>query len=167
MGVGAALLGCGQQDVCVEGCPRVGGTYQLTQVVPAQECGFEPYLFPPVLELAQSPDGTGVDTQLIDPVNQLQVPISGEVLEEEDSRVGGFRMRARVTRQRSGEDTSLVNLDVRLTGSVDRGENPARLGATLQLFELFPRGSTGCVALLQVTGEEVILTPTSRASGGP
>lgn len=159
MSVVAALWsGCGGAERCEGDCPAIGGVYQIDVASPTAACEFTPWLIGPSLELVQSEDGGGVSTTLIDPVNQLPVQLSGDVLSSDEPGIAVFDLRAQTNRQPTQRSTNVATFQLLMSGSVSFNEDPARLTATMTMTQLFPNGELDCQDTLAVSGRALDAT---------
>jgi hypothetical protein len=155
VGVLAFLAGCGDGTSTCTGssCPDVSGSFNLFSVQPTGSCSFESYLPPPTLVLAQTGDMAHVTTQFIDPINQVLVPLRGDVLAaDQTTNTGAFHMRTQALRQATQADAKLLTLQLEFVGSVTRTFDGASLSATLTITQLQPDPGAGCSMTMPISG---------------
>lgn len=80
-GLGLAAAGCGPDThACRTDCPIIADTYAIESNTVTGSCFALPALVPPSLELRQSPDGRQAAAVLFDPVDQLPIEVTSQVL---------------------------------------------------------------------------------------
>lgn len=152
---GVLLAGCGGDHLCDgTNCPDVSGTFSLLSAQPQGDCTFASYVPPPTITLTQTDGGRHVTTQLIDPINQLLVPITGSVLERNDDGSGSFRLHTQLLRQAtSRSDSQLVTLQLTMNGTVTRRSDRSTLTSQLTEIQLQPQKGAGCQITIALTGQ--------------
>ncbi|MGA9523478.1 MAG: hypothetical protein WBV82_18590 [Myxococcaceae bacterium] len=151
-----ALSACAENQACEAGCPDVSGAYSLTTSTASGQCAFEPYLLPPTIKLEQTGGSGQVATTLIDPVQQLELAISGTLFTHADTDdpalIASFRSLTQPTRQPTANTTDLTRFEVLLTGSVFEGNGARHVSGQLIQTELEGAGQTGCSVSQSFTG---------------
>jgi len=113
------LASCGGSKLCQGDCPSIGDSYSITSSTVSGACDFTPPIVPPSLTLTQSGDGQRVTLGLIDPVNQVPLPLLADVSVSDDNNATGlFIGFARTVRQATLLDPRLLTLQTTVSGSV-------------------------------------------------
>ncbi|MFN7134878.1 MAG: hypothetical protein ACK4N5_22550 [Myxococcales bacterium] len=159
----AAACGPGGER-CVGDCPNVAGVYTLQTSNVSGQCGFAPLLPGPSIELKQSEDGSQVTATLIDPVNQLEVQLAGDLLVAPDRRDRAtFSMVARFPRQASMMNPAVIDLSLTLVGNVLLTDAGRVLTVTLTNTSFLPQQGGGAAV---ATGAGVGATGGGTTAGG-
>lgn len=135
---------CGPQGApCVgDACPQVAGTYALQSSSVVGTCAFVPLLPGPSLELEQSEDGSRLLATFIDPVNRIEVTLSGDLLVSDESPdTATFVMNSRFPRLLRSGSPATVDMHVTFSGAIELGEQ-RRLTATLSNTGFMHRGAS-------------------------
>lgn len=148
--VGAwALSGCGGEQPCRGGCPDISGAYQVEASAVAGECSFTPWLVGPTLVLTQTADGATISTEVIDPVNQIPVTLTGDVFTPTATETT-FRMRGQTHRQDTQRSDLTSRFELRFNGTVLHGR---ALNGTFNMVQLGQGEEPGCQLFLTLTGD--------------
>ena len=156
------LSACADNQVCESGCPDVAGTYALTTSAASSSCAFEPYLLPPMIELEQEAGSGQVETTLIDPVQQLDLTVSGSIFSnangDDPELLASFRFATQPLRQATPHTADLTRFEVLLTGSVFESEGVRHLSGQLVQVQIDEAGSSGCSVSQSFTGLALVGT---------
>ncbi len=151
-----ALSACAENQVCESNCPDVSGAYSLTTSTASGQCAFEPLLLPPTIQLEQS-DGSGqIATTVIDPVQQLELTLSGSLFthagEDHPELLASFRFLTQPTRQATPSAAELTRFEILLTGSVFASGGARQVSGQLIQTEVEGPGANGCSVSQSFTG---------------
>ncbi|MHB8875520.1 MAG: hypothetical protein ACYC8T_17690, partial [Myxococcaceae bacterium] len=111
-------------------------------------CSFEPYLLGSSLVIDQSEDTSTLSASIIDPVNQLILPLTGYLVVPPDGAVAILSLRAQTTRQATHLSQAVL-LEVDLHATVFDADDHRRLDGDLTTTNLpLPDGGTVCTVMI-------------------
>ena len=151
-----AAAGCGPSTSACDGsCPSIAGTYAVTTSSLVGSCGFTPWLLGPTVTLQQSAGSGTVTFDVIDPVEQLEVPLSALVRVPNDGGSVADVQGLLRTQRESMAKGPIVELQLLFDGAISQTGSRRVLSGTLDTEDVL---ADGCVTAITFEATE---TPTA------
>jgi len=149
-----ASAGCQAPSVACDGsCPAIAGTYAVTSSTLSGTCGFTPWLLEPTLTLQQATGSGTVTFDVVDPVEQLSVPVTAEVRVPVNggsvADIAGF-LRAVRSAQTMGP---IVELQLTFNGVVVQQGTTRTLSGSLSTRDV---QGDGCIVEISFEGTQTV-----------